>query len=32
MAVGSLTVAGVITAKTQGAGKINPETGEIEEV
>merc|ERR1719460_2144410 len=31
-AVGPNTVAGVITAKTQGAGKYNPETKEIEEV
>jgi len=32
MAVGPNTVAGVITAKTQGSGKYNPETKEIEEV
>jgi Ca2+-transporting ATPase len=30
LAVGTKTVAGVITAKTQGAGKYNPETKEIE--
>jgi hypothetical protein len=32
MAVGPQTVAGVITAKCNGAGIVNPKTGEIEEV
>jgi hypothetical protein len=32
MAVGTNTVAGVIVEKTQGSGKFNPETKEIEPV